>query len=88
VGAITAADVQTRRDALMALGRSLSVIVAIPTATDDTTPGVYLVKDPAPGDAPNTAATEPGNAKGGNATGDGQSWKQYSYSAVGTAYNL
>ena len=88
MASITATDIQRRRDALMAAASRCSVLINKPDATSDATAGVFLVKDPDPGDAPNTTATAPGNAKGGNADASGQSWKSYSYSDLGVAYNL
>ena len=86
MAAITAADIWTKKEALMKSGLRLSVIVAIPTATSDATAGVFLVKDPDGGTAPNAVADEQGNAKGGNV--GGYSWKAYSFADVATAYGV
>jgi hypothetical protein len=89
VAAITATQIEAKRVALMSNGLRLSVIVAKPDATSDATAGVFLVKDPDPGDAPNTVATQQGNAKGGNAGNvDGLAWKAYSFADVATAYGV
>lgn len=79
MAAITAADIETRRRALMTDTRC-SVIVALPGATSDATAGVFLVKDPDPATDANTVADEAGNAKNG--------YKAFSYADVGTAYGL
>ena len=87
MAAITYANILAKKEALMRSGLRLSVIIAIPTATSDATAGVFLVKDPDPGTAPNTVGAEPGNAKGGSGT-DGMSWKKFSYADVATAYSV
>src|SRR5262245_19699083 len=86
MAAITHTQIMARRDALMRADSRVAVIVQNPGATDDGTPGVFLVKDPDPGDAAVTGATSPGNAKGGDV--GGYSWKSFSYAALGTAYGL
>ena len=83
---ISEALIQERRRLLMTSTRC-SVIVAIPTVTDSTTAGVFLLKDPDPADTADAGATTPSNAKGGSGTA-GLSWKYYSYDDVGTAYSL
>lgn len=87
MAAITYANILAKKEALMRSGLRLAVIVAIPTATSDATAGVFLVKDPDPGTAPNAVAAEPGNAKGGDGT-NGMSWKYFSYADVATAYGV
>mgnify|MGYP001394836176 CR=1 FL=1 len=84
MAAITWTQIQARRDALMRLDSRCACIVLNPGATVDTTAGIYLVKDPDPGDTGNTSAAQPGNAKGGA----GHPWKAYSYADLGTAYGL
>ena len=80
MAAITHAQIMLRREILMKTATRVTVIVAKPEAIDDATAGVFLVKDPDPGDAPTTGATQPGNAK---------NWfKSFSYAALGTAYGL
>jgi hypothetical protein len=86
MAAITATDIQTKRDAIMRANLRVTVLVAKPEAIDDATAGVFLVKDPDPGDAAVTTATVQGNAKGGNA--GGYSWKAYSYADLATAYGI
>ena len=84
MAAISASEIETRRAALMTNTRC-SVIVAKPEATDSTTPGVFKIKDPDPGDTANAVATEQGNAKGGSGS---DPWKAFSYDDAGVAYNL
>ena len=86
MAAITFTQIQARRDALMRADSRVAVIIANPTATDDTTLSTYLVKDPDPGDSPVTSTIVAGNAKGGNVGGAYYSWKFYSYANLGTAY--
>jgi len=89
MSAITAAQIETKRQRLMGSGLRLSVIVAKPDATDSTTAGVFLVKDPDPGDSPNTVSNQQGNAKGGPSGGaDGYSWKPFSFDDAATAYGV
>jgi len=84
MAAITAAQITTRRDAVMRTATRATVLVARPDATDDATADVFRVKDPDPGDTGNTVAAEAGNAKGGT----GHPWKSFSYVNLGTAYAL
>jgi hypothetical protein len=65
-------------DPIVAVEEWIAIIVLNPNATDTTTPGTYLVKDPDPGDAPVLTPTVPGNAKNG--------WKAYSFIDLATAY--
>lgn len=85
MAAITHTQIQARRDAVMRVASRAAVIVAKPDATDDATAGVFLVKDPDPGDAPNNTATQQGNAKGGAGS---TTWKEHSYVSLGTAYGV
>jgi hypothetical protein len=87
MAAITLSELEVLRGQVMTGHGGVSVILAIPTATSDATAGVFLVKDPKGGTAPNTVATEPGNAKGGSGI-DGMSWKKFSAANLRTAYGL
>ena len=87
MAAITFTQIMNRRDALMRADQRVSVIVLRPDATDDTTVGCYLVKDPDPGDDPVTTTILPGNAKGGT-LGAINPWKSFTYANLGTAYGL
>jgi hypothetical protein len=89
MAAITPTQIQTKRDAVMGVaGLRAVVIINKPDATSDATAGVFLVKDPDPGDAPNTTTTAHGNAKGGDSGGSSTTWKAYSYADIATAYGV
>jgi len=92
MAAITPAEIATLRGSLQTIDEPTSghgpvgalriapitVIVAIPDATSDATADVLFIKDPTPGDEPNTVSGEPANAKNG--------WKAYSYADAVLAY--
>ena len=86
MAAITATQIITKRDAVMAAATRATVIILKPDATSDATAAVFLVKDCDPGDAAVTTANAQGNAKGG--TSGGYAWKEFSYADIATAYGV
>lgn len=86
MAAITAAQIWTKRDAIMTASTRASVIVLKPDATSDATAAVFLIKDCDPGDTAVTTSNAQGNAKGG--TTGGYSWKEFSYADAATAYGV
>lgn len=87
MAAITAAQIQTKRDAVMAASTRATVIIAKPDATSDATAGVFLVKDPDAGDTAVTTGNAQGNAKGGDSALGGP-WKAFTYANLATAYGV